>query len=225
MKLLYAEDEKQLSRAISTILEYSGYEVDNAFDGEEALNLAINNNYDVIILDIMMPKLDGIQVLKEIRNKNISTPIIMVTAKSENEDKINGLDSGADDYLAKPFQTNELIARIKALIRRNNKFIETYNFGDVLYNIADSKLEKENKSLILNKEEVKILNKFITNIDGKIEIEQLLSTLKYENKEENHSKIRLYIAYINKKFQELESDFEIYGDIEYGFKLGIKNVQ
>lgn len=224
MKLLYAEDEKHLSRAISTILQHNDYDVDNAYDGEEALELVYENNYDVIILDIMMPKKDGIEVLKEIRSKNISTPVIMVTAKGENEDKIIGLDSGADDYLSKPFKTNELIARIKALVRRNTKYMEIYNFGDVSYNIAESKLEKENKSLILNNEEVKIMNKFITNIEAKIEAEQLLKTLKYENTEEHISKIKLYIAYINKKFEELESDYCIYGEMEYGFKLGTKNV-
>ncbi len=224
MKLLYAEDEKHLSRAISTILQHNGYDVDNAYDGEEAIKLVYENNYDVIILDIMMPKKDGIEVLKELRSKNISTPVIMVTAKGENEDKIIGLDSGADDYLSKPFKTNELIARIKALIRRNTKYMEIYNFGDVSYNIAESKLEKENKSLILNNEEVKIINKFITNIEAKIDVEQLLQTLKYKNTDENISKIKLYIAYINKKFEELESDYCIYGEMEYGFKLGTKNV-
>lgn len=224
MKLLYAEDEKHLSRAVSTILQHNGYDVDNAYDGEEALNLVYENNYDVIILDIMMPKKDGIEVLKELRSKNISTPIIMVTAKAENEDKIIGLDLGADDYLSKPFRTNELIARIKALVRRNTQYMEIYNFGDVSYNIAESKLEKENKSLILNTEEVKIMNKFITNIEAKIEVEQILKTLKYDNTEEYISKIKLYIAYINKKFEELESDYCIYGEMEYGFKLGTKNV-
>ncbi len=224
MRLLYAEDEKQLSRAISTILEYNNYIVDNAYDGKEALDLAINNNYDAIILDIMMPKKSGVEVLKEIRNKNIITPIIMVTAKGENSDKIEGLELGADDYLAKPFQTNELIARLKALTRRNTNYIDNYKIGNIIYNIAENKLEKGNKSLILNNEEVKIVNKFISNIDAIISFDQLMSILAFEDKEENMSKTKLYIAFINKKFEELESEYRIYGDVQFGFKLGIKDV-
>lgn len=223
MKLLYAEDEKQLSRAISTILEYSGYEVHNAYNGEEALNLAFSNNYDAIILDIMMPKKDGVEVLKEIRNKNISTPIIMVTAKGENKDKVDGLNFGADDYLSKPFQTNELIARLKALTRRSKNYIEDYNFGDVVFNIGDSKLEKGNKSLLLNTEELKIMNKFISNLDAALDMESLFSTLEIEEDEENKSKVKLYLAYINKKFEELESDYRIYDISQENYKLGIKN--
>ncbi|WP_100065528.1 response regulator transcription factor [Miniphocaeibacter massiliensis] len=224
MRLLYAEDEIQLARAISTILEYNNYIVDNAYDGEEALNLAVNNNYDAIILDIMMPKKDGVEVLREIRSKNILTPIIMVTAKGENSDKIDGLESGADDYLAKPFQTNELIARLKALTRRNTNYIDNYKIGDINYNISGNKFEKDNKTLILNSEEVKIINKFISNMDATLKYEQILTVLDMDESEKNLSKIKLYIAYINKKFEELESEYRIFGDIEFGIKLGIKNV-
>lgn len=222
MKLLYAEDERQLSRAISTILEYSGYKVDNAYDGEEALNLALTNSYDAIILDIMMPKKDGVEVLKEIRKRNILTPIVMVTAKAENKDKVDGLNFGADDYISKPFQTNELIARLKALMRRNKNYVENYNFGSVIYNIEENKLENGSKSLLLNTEETKILNKFISNIDADMEINSLLSILELEENEENCSKIHLYFAYINKKFEELETDYRIYKRDSNIFKLGIK---
>ncbi len=119
MRLLLAEDTKDLNNAVTTLFEHSGYDVDSAFDGQEALDYAMAHSYDVIVLDIMMPKMDGIEVLTNIRKKHIMTPVLMLTAKSEVDDRVAGLDAGADDYLSKPFAMKELLARVRSLSRRN----------------------------------------------------------------------------------------------------------
>ncbi len=124
MRLLLAEDEKSLSKALVTILVYNHFSVDAVYDGEEALNYLINGNYDGAILDIMMPKMDGITVLKEFRKKNKTLPVLLLTARNEVEDKVLGLDSGADDYLGKPFSTKELLARIRAMLRRSGEMTD-----------------------------------------------------------------------------------------------------
>lgn len=124
MRLLLAEDEKSLSKALVTILVYNHFSVDAVYDGEEALNYLINGNYDGAILDIMMPKMDGITVLKEFRKKNKTLPVLLLTARNEVEDKVLGLDSGADDYLGKLFSTKELLARIRAMLRRSGEMTD-----------------------------------------------------------------------------------------------------
>ena len=134
MKLLLVEDSLQLNKALSTVLKRNSYIVDSAFDGEEALLFLKQCTYDAIILDIMLPKINGLEVLKAAREQKLETPIIMLTAKSTTEDKIHGLDMGADDYLPKPFSVDELLARLRALMRRKPKYEEGNNkevFGDL----------------------------------------------------------------------------------------------
>ena len=137
MKLLLVEDEKQLSEALTEILIKDKYSVDAVYDGEDGLDYALTDIYDVIILDIMLPKLNGLQILKKLRESNISTPVILLTAKSQIEDRVNGLDAGADYYLVKPFAPEELLARLRALTRRKGEVINNniLNFGDVNLNI------------------------------------------------------------------------------------------
>lgn len=122
MKILLAEDEKELSRALTAILEHSKYSVDAAYNGAEALELANSNAYDAMIFDIMMPKMDGIELLRRIRESGNYTPVIMLTAKSEIDDRITGLDAGADDYLSKPFAMGELLARLRSMTRRSTSY-------------------------------------------------------------------------------------------------------
>ena len=140
MKLLLVEDSLQLNKALSTVLKRNSFVVDSAFDGEEALIFLDQYKYDVIILDIMLPKVNGLEVLKRARSKKINTPIIMLTAKSTTEDKIHGLDLGADDYLAKPFVVDELLARIRALLRRK----PTYEDNNEVLTFKDLKLDLNN---------------------------------------------------------------------------------
>ena len=125
MKILLVEDNEQLNKALSTVLKRNSFMVDSAFDGEEALLLLKDYRYDVVILDIMIPRINGLEVLKKARANNIQTPILILSAKSSIDDKVYGLDLGADDYLTKPFNVEELLARIKALIRRKGTFVLT----------------------------------------------------------------------------------------------------
>ena len=154
MKLLLVEDSVQLNKALTTVLKRNSYIVDSAFDGEEALLYIDQYKYDIIILDIMLPKINGLDVLKRVRTNKIDTPIIMLTAKSTTEDKIHGLDLGADDYLPKPFVVEELLARIRALLRRQPNYEEEskLEFGDIV-------LDSNNCCLINGEKKVTLMNK------------------------------------------------------------------
>ena len=150
MKLLYAEDEKQMSEAVCDILEYYKYTVDACYDGEEALELARIGNYDGIILDLMMPKMSGLEVLKALREEGSKTPILLLTAKTKVEDKIEGLDLGADDYLSKPFNMGELVARIRAMLRRREDFKpDLMTLGNLTLNMQSFKMSVGDKEIVL----------------------------------------------------------------------------
>lgn len=155
MKLLLVEDTIQLNRALSTLLKRNSYLVDSAFDGEEALLFLKDYTYDVIVLDIMLPRIDGLEVLKRARSSGIQTPIILLTAKSTVEDKITGLDLGADDYLPKPFSTEELLARIRALTRRKNNVIKEnkeITYGDLIIDENNLSIKVNDKKESSSKE-------------------------------------------------------------------------
>ena len=160
MKLLLVEDEKQLSEALVQILSKNKYNVDAVYDGEDALDYALTGIYDAIVLDIMIPKKSGIEVLKELRKAGIKTPVIMLTAKSQIEDRVRGLDCGADDYLTKPFATEELLARLRAITRRKDNDLIKDNvleFGDVRLNIETYDLEVNGQSIRLTAKEFNII--------------------------------------------------------------------
>ena len=163
MKLLLVEDEKQLSEALQQILIKNKYSVDAVYNGDEGLDYALTGVYDVIILDIMLPKLNGIEILKMIRKRKISTPVILLTAKGSVEDRILGLDSGADDYLPKPFSPDELLARLRALTRRNGDFINEniLEFSDIKLNLSTYDMEVNDNSITLTQKEFEILKYFM----------------------------------------------------------------
>jgi DNA-binding response OmpR family regulator len=175
MRVLLVEDEKRLSQAIEKGLVESGYAVDKAYDGEEGLYLAETESYDVIILDIMLPKLDGISICKELRKKNITTPILMLTAKTHVDDRVTGLDAGADDYLAKPFAFVELKSRIQALIRRSHQQ------ADSLMRIADLEVDplkhtvsRAGKTITLTPKEFSILEYLLRHTDEVVTRTQII---------------------------------------------------
>ena len=158
MRLLLCEDERSLSKAIVTILEKSNYSVDAVYDGEEALEYASTGNYDGIILDLMMPKLDGMSVLKAIREKGDFTPVLILSAKSEIENKVEGLDAGANDYLTKPFEVRELLARIRAMTRSVGEQVDsTLSFGNVKLDCTNYTLRTETGSTSLANKEFQIM--------------------------------------------------------------------
>lgn len=159
MKLLVIEDEVMLNRSIVKLLKTQQYSVDAANDGEEAIDYIRATNYDVIISDIMMPRLDGLGVLKYLRNHQIKTPVLMLTAKDTLEDKVTGLDAGADDYLVKPFEFDELLARIRVMLRRNNReiLLSTVQFGDCCLDFIKKTVTKNSSLVDLTAKEYALL--------------------------------------------------------------------
>ena len=178
MNILIVDDERQLVDALSSILKQNNYSVDGVFDGETGLDYALSGIYDLIILDVMMPKMDGFTLLKILRSKKIDTPILMLTAKSDVRDKIDGLNLGADDYLTKPFSPKELMARIKAILNRTNKELpSTYKYKTLEVNFLAHTVKIDDNYINLTPKEYDILTYLIKNKNIAISREQLLSNV------------------------------------------------
>ena len=212
MKLLLVEDNPQLNKALTTLLKRNSYLVDSAYDGEEALMCLKEYQYDVIILDIMLPKIDGLEVLRRTRRNNIQTPIILLTARSTIEDKITGLDLGADDYLPKPFSTEELLARIRALGRRRNSPIEEkkeVTFGDIVIDEANYVVKCGNNSVSLSNKEMMILLLLVNN-DGKIVSLDKITRSAWEIESySTNENVWVFISYLRKKLESIGSKTKI----------------
>lgn len=208
IKILLADDEKDLSKAVGTILTYSNYDVDIVHNGKEALDKVNNVVYDLIILDIMMPIMDGIQALKEIRKNNIKTPVILLTAKSQVDDKVEGLDSGANDYLTKPFNKRELLARIRALTRIKEESEEKYKIGNIVFDKETSALSSKKASLHLNNKECEIMEFLVKNQERNISKKELKKRIWVkENNDDNV--VNMYISYLQEKFLALGANIKI----------------
>lgn len=224
MKLLLVEDNTQLNKALSTLLKRNSYVVDSAFDGEEALLFIEKYTYDVIILDIMIPRLNGLEVLKRMREAHNNTPVIMLTAKSTVDDKIKGLDYGADDYLTKPFNSDELLARIRALGRRKGEINDkkALNYGDFTLNLDNLTLSKDNESVTLTNKEVQILSLLI-NSEGKVisldDITNKAWDIEAYSTSEN---VWVFISYLRKKLESIHSDVKIKSIRYQGYYLEYK---
>lgn len=207
-KILMAEDEKELNRALKTILELSGYEVKSTFNGKEAVEATQENAYDVIILDVMMPVMDGLEAVREMRESGVKTPIIMLTAKSTIDDKVEGLDNGADDYLTKPFDKKELLARIRAHIRTNQEKKEKVYIGNILFSKEDSELSSEKASFRLNPKECEIMEILVRNQDRNISPNELSKKI-WQTDELQESAVNMYISYLQNKFTALDANVKI----------------
>ena len=208
LKILLADDEKELSRATGAILKYSNYEVDIVYNGKEAVDKVQDNIYDLIILDVMMPVMDGIQALKEMRKNNIKTPIMLLTAKAQIDDKVEGLDSGANDYLTKPFDKKELLARIRALTREQEENKEKYKIGNITFDKETSEISNKNTSLHLNNKECEIMEFLVKNQERNITKKELKKRIWVkENKDENI--VTMYISYLQEKFLALGANIKI----------------
>ena len=176
MKILVVEDEKDLNRVITKHLKKNNYSVDSCFDGEQALDYVLYGEYDLIITDNMMPKIDGYEFIKQLRVKGNSTPVIMLTAKDSLDDKILGLDSGADDYIVKPFEFDELLERIRVLIRRNYGFATNIiQVDDVVLDISKKQVTRSGESIVLTGKEYEVLEYLFKNKTGIISREQILN--------------------------------------------------
>lgn len=208
LKILLADDVEELAKAVGTILQYNNYEVDIVSNGKEALDKVKANVYDCIILDVMMPVMNGIEALKHMRKINVKTPVILLTAKSLVDDKVEGLDSGANDYLTKPFEKKELLARIRALTRVKEENEEKYEIGNLIFNKENSQLSRDKISLNLNSKECDIIEFFIKNPERKISEDELKQRIwTRENNTDNI--VPMYITYLQQKFAALNADIKI----------------
>ncbi len=176
MKILIVEDNEELNNTLKEILEINGYNVETAFDGEEAIDFATYSEYDAIILDIMLPKIDGYKVCQILRQKGIKTPILMLTAKDTLQDKVKGLDIGADDYLVKPFEIEELLARIRALIRRaSTEKSDIIKIGDITVDLSKREIVRNGKKLVITPKLFCILEQLLLNRGKVVTYENLMN--------------------------------------------------
>ena len=220
MRLLLAEDEKSLSKALKAILTKSNYSVDCVFDGEEAVLYAMASEYDLVIMDIMMPKQNGISALKEIRSKGNNVPVLMLTAKSEIDDKVEGLDSGANDYLTKPFATKELLARIRVLTRQSA--IATDNslrFGNLTLDRGSFELSSPKGKYRLAGKEFQMMEMLMMNPGLLISSEKFMEKIWGLDSEADISTAWTYISYLRKKLAAIDSNVQIKAVRNSGYTL------
>ena len=204
MRLLLAEDEEDLSKALVAVLKYNNYSVDAVYDGEEALSYIEAGNYDGVILDIMMPKLDGISVLKKVRANGNSIPILLLTAKAEIDDKVEGLDSGADDYLTKPFSMKELLARIRVMTRRQSDTTDSIlRYGNISLNRATYILSCGEKEIRLSNKEYLMLEMLLANPGQVISTEQFMDKIWGFDSDAELNVVWVNISYIRKKLASI----------------------
>nr|WP_058270030.1 response regulator transcription factor [Olsenella massiliensis] len=209
MRLLIAEDTRDLNRALQAILENNGYEVCCAFDGEEALERLLAESFDGVILDIMMPRKDGIEVLGELRSRGVTTPVLLLTAKAEVDDRVAGLDAGADDYLPKPFAMRELLARVRALCKRRDAFgDDVLTLGDVTLSPSSSELSAEN-AVRLSVKEFELMQLLVKNADRPLTHSFVLSTVWGDDPDATNETLALYLSYLRAKLSSVGSSLRV----------------
>lgn len=220
MRILLAEDERSLSRAIVALLKHSNYSVDAVYDGEEALCYLESGNYDAVVLDIMMPKMDGLSVLQALRQSGNTVPVLLLTAKSEVEDKVLGLDSGANDYLTKPFSTPELLARIRAMTRTaTTQTTSELCFGNITLNQATFELSSPSGSFRLANKEFQMMELLICNPHQLIATERFLEKIWGYDSDVELNVVWVYISYLRKKLAALHANIQIKATRNAGYSL------
>lgn len=222
MRLLLAEDEKELSRALTTILERNNYSVDAVYDGEEALEYLNSNNYDGLILDIMMPRMDGLTVLKKLREKRNPIPVLLLTAKSEVDDKVEGLDAGANDYLTKPFAAKELLARIRAMTREYTSAVNASLYtGNLTLDLASYTLSSPTGNFRLTNKEFQMLEMLMRNPGQLIPSERFLERIWGYDSEAGINVVWVYISYLRKKLTALHANVQLKATRNAGYSLEV----
>lgn len=227
MRILLAEDEKRMARALVELLKQEKYDVDHMEDGDSALMALESGIYDIAVLDVMMPEMNGFEVARRARNNGIKTPILMLTAKSQLDDKVEGLDSGADDYLTKPFQTKELLARIRALGRRSSSFQEDIlNYGDLTIDKATAMLncDTTGQNVRLSEKELRILEYMFNNNGQIMTREQLAVKIWGFESETEYNNVEVYMSFTRKKLAFVGSKVEIKAIRGLGYELREKDV-
>ena len=207
-RILLADDVEQLAEAVGEMLECNNYEVDIVYNGKDAFKKATKHSYDCIILDVMMPIMTGFEVVKNLRKLNIKTPIILLTAKCQVEDKVEGLDLGANDYLTKPFNKNELLARLRALTRTEEENKEKFQIGNVIFNKEKLQISKDTTSLNLNNKEGAILEYFMKNPNRRISGDELKQRI-WNDEECSENIVHMYMNYLQEKFTALNANVKI----------------
>ena len=221
MKILLVEDERPFSDAICHILGKNAYETVAAYDGEQGLDEALSGIYDIILLDIMLPRRNGLEVLRELRRASISTPVLLLTAKGEVEDKVYGLDCGADDYLVKPFAADELLARLRALGRRRGEILDddAYAFEDVSLAVSTYELTRGTARVRLSKKEFELMKRLLLRAPQLVRKEEMLTKLwGYENAATDNN-LEVYISFLRKKLLHLGSGVKIGCVRNVGYQL------
>ncbi len=225
MRILIVEDELDLNMVLSEMLTIEGYYVDSSYDGTDGLDNALSGIYDMIILDVMLPEKNGIEVLSEIRKNKINTPVLMLTAKSEIEDKIAGLDNGADDYLTKPFNSKELLARIRALLRRREKIFinENLKFADIMIDKTTHEIYKNDQKIKLTKKEYDIMEFLILNPGKVVSKDDLTVRIWGYNTDIEYNSIEVYISFLRKKLRAIDSAICISAIRGFGYIIKEQN--
>ena len=219
MKILVAEDTRDLNRALEAILQQSGYEMTCVFDGREALDRALSQSFDGIILDIMMPKMDGLEALREMRGRGIVAPVLLLTAKAEVDDRVVGLDAGADDYLPKPFAMKELLARVRALCKRRSGYSDVdLSFGDIRLRADTFELACEN-TVRLSVKELELMQLLIRNADHPLASEFVLGRVWEDDRSATGETLALYVSYLRAKLKAVASTLAVMVNDEGGIRL------
>lgn len=227
MKLLIVDDEKRMADALEGIFCHEKYDVDVFYDGKSGLDAVLSDIYDAVILDVMLPGLDGFSIMREARKHGIRTPVLMLTAKSELQDRVTGLDSGADDYLAKPFHTEELLARVRALCRRNIHTDDgVLKTGDLILNTSTAQLSctTTGQDIRLSEKELHILEYLMANNGQIIPKEQLSLKIWGYDSESEYNNVEVYISFTRKKLSFIGSGTEIKAVRGLGYELRFSNV-
>ncbi|MBR3263494.1 MAG: response regulator transcription factor [Lachnospiraceae bacterium] len=219
MRILLAEDEKALARAVAKIFEKNNYSVDVVYNGEDALDYIEAGNYDAAVLDIMMPKLDGITVLKKVREAGNQIPILMLTAKAEIDDKVLGLDSGANDYLAKPFDSRELLARVRSITRTRAEVDSKLTMGNITLDRASYELSSPTGKFKLANKEYQMMELFLSNPHHLISADRFMEKIWGYDSDAEINVVWVYISYLRKKLTALKANVQIKASRNAGYSL------
>lgn len=225
IKILIIEDEYSLADAIAETLKKEYFDVKIITDGEKGEDEALTNIYDLILLDVMLPKRNGFEILRNIRQEKIDTPIIILTAKSEMYDKLNGLENGADDYITKPFHMRELTARVKNILKRKANIEDTSNlvYGDIKLELKEGKIICKDNQMMINGKELELLEMLLLNKTQIINRETLANKIWGYNSEAEYNNVEVYISFLRKKFKLLKSNVKIKTIRGIGYKLEVED--
>ncbi len=220
MRILFAEDDRDLASAVKLLLEHAGYAVDTVYNGEDAMDYALNGAYDGLILDWMMPKLSGVQALKGLRERHVTVPALMLTARDAVEDRVAGLDAGADDYLAKPFATSELLARVRALLRRKSDYApDVLRCADIELNRGEMTLRRGEKSVKLNSKAFQLMEMLMEHPSIVHGVDQIMERIWGWDSDTENNVVWVNISFLRKNLKELGSRVEIKATRNVGYSL------